>query len=279
MCTPATAGADRALLKTKTTQTSYRGMQMQLNDKVIIITGGCQGLGRSMAEYFAGKGARLALVDLNQEKLDDAVAACKAKGVEARSYLCNVANEEQVEHMVAQVAADFGAIHGLINNAGILRDGLLLKVKDGEMTKMSLAQWQAVIDVNLTGVFLCTREVAAKMVELKNSGAIINISSISRAGNVGQTNYSAAKAGVAAATVTWAKELARYGIRVAGIAPGFIETEMTLGMKPEALEKMTSGIPLKRMGKPEEIAHSAAYIFENDYYTGRILEMDGGLRI
>jgi len=154
---------------------------MQLNDKVIIITGGCQGLGRSMAEYFAGKGAKLALVDLNQEKLDDAVAACKAKGVEARSYLCNVANEEQVTHMVAQVAEDFGAIHGLINNAGILRDGLLLKVKDGEMTKMSLAQWQAVIDVNLTGVFLCTREVAAKMVELKNSGAIINISSISRA--------------------------------------------------------------------------------------------------
>ncbi|SDD90618.1 3-oxoacyl-[acyl-carrier protein] reductase [Pseudomonas koreensis] len=279
MCNLAVTGKDRASPITKTTQTGYRGMRMQLNDKVIIITGGCQGLGRSMAEYFAGKGAKLALVDLNQEKLDDAVAACKAKGVEARSYLCNVANEEQVEHMVAQVAEDFGAIHGLINNAGILRDGLLLKVKDGEMTKMSLAQWQAVIDVNLTGVFLCTREVAAKMIELKNSGAIINISSISRAGNVGQTNYSAAKAGVAAATVTWAKELARYGIRVAGIAPGFIETEMTLGMKPEALEKMTSGIPLKRMGKPEEIAHSAAYIFENDYYTGRILEMDGGLRI
>lgn len=252
---------------------------MHLNDKVIIITGGCQGLGRSMAEYFASKGAHLALVDLNPEKLDAAVTACKAHGVKARAYLCNVADEEQVTHTVAKIADDFGAIHGLINNAGILRDGLLLKVKDGEMIKMSLAQWQAVIDVNLTGVFLCTREVAAKMVELKNQGAIINISSISRAGNVGQTNYSAAKAGVAAATVTWARELARYGIRVAGIAPGFIETEMTLGMKPEALEKMTSGIPLKRMGRPEEIAHSAAYIFENDYYTGRILELDGGLRL
>ncbi|MNE01689.1 Acetoacetyl-CoA reductase [compost metagenome] len=117
------------------------------------------------------------------------------------------------------------------------------------------------------------------MIELENHGAIINISSISRAGNLGQTNYSAAKAGVAAATVTWAKELARYGIRVAGIAPGFIETEMTAGMKPDALEKMTSGIPLKRMGTPLEIAHSAAYIFENDYYSGRILELDGGLRI
>nr|BFE94808.1 hypothetical protein GCM10020185_53440 [Pseudomonas brassicacearum subsp. brassicacearum] len=160
-----------------------------------------------------------------------------------------MANEEQVSDMVARVAEDFGAIHGLINNAGILRDGLLLKVKDGEMTKMSLAQWQAVIDVNLTGVFLCTREVAAKMVELKNSGAIINISSISRAGNVGQTNYSAAKAGVAAATVTWAKELARYGIRVAGIAPGFIETEMTLGMKPEALEKNDLGDSAQAYGQ------------------------------
>ena len=252
---------------------------MQLKDKVIIITGGCQGLGRAMAEYLAAKGAKLALVDLNPEKLELAVVACQAQGVEARAYLCNVADEEQVTQTVARIAEDFGAINGLVNNAGILRDGLLLKVKDGVMSKMSLAQWQAVIDVNLTGVFLCTREVAAKMVELNNQGAIINISSISRAGNVGQTNYSAAKAGVAAATVTWAKELSRYGIRVAGIAPGFIETEMTLGMKPEALEKMTSGIPLKRMGKVEEIAHSAAYIFENDYYTGRILELDGGLRI
>ena len=252
---------------------------MQLKDKVIIITGGCQGLGRAMAEYLAAKGAKLALVDLNPEKLELAVTACQAHGVEARAYLCNVADEEQVTQTVSQIADDFGAIHGLINNAGILRDGMLLKVKDGEITKMSLAQWQAVIDVNLTGVFLCTREVAAKMVELNNQGAIVNISSISRAGNVGQTNYSAAKAGVAAATVTWAKELARYGIRVAGIAPGFIETEMTLGMKPEALEKMTSFIPLKRMGKVEEIAHSAAYILENDYYSGRILELDGGLRI
>jgi 3-oxoacyl-[acyl-carrier protein] reductase len=252
---------------------------MQLQDKVIIVTGGGQGLGRAMGEYLASKGARLALVDLNQERLDEAVAACKAAGGDARAYLCNVANEEQVSDMVARVAEDFGDLHGLVNNAGILRDGLLLKVKDGEISKMSLAQWQAVIDVNLTGVFLCTREVAAKMVELKSEGAIINISSISRAGNMGQTNYSAAKAGVASATVVWAKELARYGIRVAGVAPGFIETEMVASMKPEALEKMTSGIPLRRMGKPAEIAHSVAYIFENDYYTGRILELDGGLRL
>lgn len=252
---------------------------MQLKDKVIIITGGGQGLGRAMAEYLAAKGAQLALVDLDQEKLDAAVAVCENAGVQARAYICNVVNEEQVNYMVAQVADDFGAIHGLINNAGILRDGLTIRVKDGEMSKMSLANWQAVIDVNLTGVFLCTREVAAKMIELKSQGAIVNISSISRAGNMGQANYSAAKAGVAADTVVWAKELARYGIRVAAIAPGVIETDMTKGMKPEALAKMTAHIPLQRMGKPEEIAHSVAYIFENDYFTGRVLELDGGLRL
>lgn len=252
---------------------------MQLKDSVIIVTGGGQGLGRAMAEYLAGRGARLALVDLDQQRLDEAVAACKSAGGDARSYICNVANEDQVSNMVNQVASDFGTINGLINNAGILRDGLLLKVRDGEIQKMPLNQWQSVIDVNLTGVFLCTREVAARMVELQSTGLIINISSISRAGNMGQSNYSAAKAGVAAMTVVWAKELARYGIRVAGIAPGFIETEMTASMKPEALEKMTAGIPLRRMGKPEEIAHSAAYLFENDYYSGRILELDGGLRL
>lgn len=252
---------------------------MQLKDSVIIVTGGGQGLGRAMAEYLAGRGARLALVDLDQQRLDEAVAACKSAGGDARSYICNVANEDQVSNMVNQVASDFGTINGLINNAGILRDGLLLKVRDGKIQKMPLNQWQSVIDVNLTGVFLCTREVAARMVELQSTGLIINISSISRAGNMGQSNYSAAKAGVAAMTVVWAKELARYGIRVAGIAPGFIETEMTASMKPEALEKMTAGIPLRRMGKPEEIAHSAAYLFENDYYSGRILELDGGLRL
>ena len=252
---------------------------MQLKDSVIIVTGGGQGLGRAMAEYLAQSGARLALVDLGQERLDEAVAACKAAGGDARAYVCNVADEQQVTGMVSQVAADFGTINGLVNNAGILRDGLLLKVRDGEIQKMPLNQWQSVIDVNLTGVFLCTREVAAKMVELQSKGLIINISSISRAGNIGQSNYSAAKAGVASLTVVWARELARYGIRVAGIAPGFIETEMTGGMKPEALEKMTAGIPLRRMGKPEEIAHSVAYLFENDYYSGRVLELDGGLRL
>jgi 3-oxoacyl-[acyl-carrier protein] reductase len=144
---------------------------------------------------------------------------------------------------------------------------------------MSLQEWQSVIDVNLTGVFLCGREAATKMIENNTQGVIINIASLSKAGNMGQTNYSAAKAGVDAMTVTWAKELSRYGIRTGGIAPGFIATEMVAGMKPEALEKLSAGIPLKRLGKPEEIGITAQYIIENDYFNGRTIEMDGGMRI
>src|SRR3990167_2717641 len=124
----------------KATRHHLRGLAMQLKDKVIIITGGCQGLGRAMAEYLADKGVKLALGGLKQEKVDEVVAACKARGVEARAYLCTVANEEQVTQPVAQIAEDFGAINGLVNNAGILRDGLTIKVKDGEITKLSLAQ-------------------------------------------------------------------------------------------------------------------------------------------
>lgn len=253
---------------------------MKLQDSVIAITGGGQGLGRAMGEYLAAKGARIALIDLMPEKLDEAVAACVNAGAEARRYVCNVAKEDEVENTFAAIVNDFGHLNGLINNAGILRDGLMLKVKDGNIDRrMSLAEWQAVIDVNLTGVFLCGREAATQMIKNGDQGAIINIASISRAGNMGQSNYSAAKAGVSALVPVWAKELARYGIRCAGIAPGFIATEMTGSMKPEALEKMTAGIPLKRMGQPDEIASTAAFIFENDYLSGRILEIDGALRL
>ena len=173
--------------------------------------------------------------------------------------------------------ADFHAaasVHGLpamlVNNAGI-------QVM-GPFAEQRLDVYHREVAVNLIGPINGMHTFLPGMLE-RNHGHIVNISSISRAGNMGQTNYSAAKAGVASATVVWAKELARYGIRVAGIAPGFIETEMVASMKPEALEKMTAGIPLRRMGKPEEIAHSLAYIIENDYYTGRILELDGGLRL
>lgn len=254
---------------------------MNIEGKVIAITGGGQGLGRSMAECLAAKGAKLALIDLNQEQLDITMESCRSLGAqEVKSYICNVAKEDDVVNTFNSIVTEMGSLEGLINNAGITRDGLFVKAKDGEIVgKMSLSSWQAVIDVNLTGVFLCGREAAEHMIKLGIKGVIINISSLSKAGNMGQTNYSAAKAGVAAMTVTWAKELARHGIRCAGIAPGFIATEMVKAMKPEVLDKLTATIPLKRLGEPSEIGLTCCYIFENDYYTGRVIEMDGGVRI
>ncbi|MGY8872813.1 MAG: SDR family oxidoreductase [Pseudomonadales bacterium] len=253
---------------------------MELKDKVIVITGGGRGLGRSMALELAGHGAKLALADLNAEDLDVTVGLCMEKGVEARGYIANVADEASVEKLFDDVVADFGTLHGLVNNAGITRDGLFIKVKDGKVVKkMSMDQWNLVMDVNLTGTFLCGREAAIKMIETGSQGCIINISSVSRSGNMGQTNYTATKAGVQAMAVTWAKELARYGVRAASIAPGYIGTEMVLSMKPEALEKIAAGIPAKRLGTPEEIARTVTFILENDYVNGRCIEVDGALRI
>lgn len=253
---------------------------MNLKDKTIVITGGGQGLGRAMAIHFAEQGAKLALVDLDSERLDETAGLCDRAGGSASTHIANVAKEDEVIALFDAVAERHGAVHGLINNAGITRDGMLLKFKDGKVVKrMSLAEWQAVIDVNLTGVFLCGREAATRMVEGGEPGVIINISSISRDGNMGQTNYSAAKAGVVAMTVTWAKELARFKIRVGAIAPGFTGTEMVRSMKPEALEKMAAQIPLGRIAEPEEIAHTARFIFENDYFTGRVIQPDGGIRL
>ena len=253
---------------------------MDLKEKNIVVTGGGQGLGLAMALEFAKAGANLSLIDINEAPLKEAVSQCEALGVKATSYICNVSKEDEVIAVFDEIEKDHELIHGLINNAGILRDGLLIKVKDGKIQKrMSLGEWQAVIDVNLTGVFLCGREAATKMIENQVPGCIINISSISKSGNAGQTNYSAAKAGVSAMATVWAKELARYGIRSAAIAPGFIATEMVAGMKPEALEKMSSGIPLKRLGEPSEVAHAARFIMENDYLSGRVVELDAALRL
>ena len=251
---------------------------MNLKDKVIVITGGAQGLGLEMARMCADNGAALALIDMNAEQLAAAATELRATGVRVETYAANVADETSVEQTFAAIAADFGGIDGLINNAGILRDGLLLKYKDGVLTgKMPLQQFQSVIDVNLTGVFLCGREAAALMVQTGRKGVIINMSSVARGGNMGQTNYAASKAGVVAMTVTWARELGRYGIRVGAIAPGVIRTAMTDAMKPEARDRLVAMKPVGRLGEAAEIAHTAKYIFENDFFTGRVVEIDGGI--
>jgi 3-oxoacyl-[acyl-carrier protein] reductase len=253
---------------------------VDLNGKVALVTGAARGLGAAMARALAAKRVALALVDRDSAALESVSAELLDSGATARAYTVDVAAERDVISLYDRVIADFGALDVSVANAGILRDGLLVKAKDGVVQdKLSLQNWQAVIDVNLTGVFLCGREAAERMVRLGRGGCIINISSISRHGNFGQSNYSAAKAGVAALTVVWAKELTRHGIRVNAIAPGFIRTEILATMKPEALAKTAALVPLGRLGEPREIAHTLLYILENDYLNGRILEVDGGLRL
>ncbi|MFN3881174.1 MAG: SDR family oxidoreductase [Nitrincola lacisaponensis] len=253
---------------------------MQIKDKVFVITGGARGLGAGMASHLVGLGGQVALIDLEAEQVSQTAEQLVSAGGRCRGYACDITDESQVEATFAHIRTDFGGIHGLVNNAGLMRDGMLIKVKDGKLVdKMSYEQWNSVINVNLTGSFLCGREAAGIMAEQGEGGVIVNVSSVSRAGNAGQTNYSATKSGVATLVVSWAKELARYGIRVGGIAPGVIATDMTAQMKPEAIERMLSAVPLRRLGDIAEMAHTLQYIIENDFFTGRIIEMDGGLRI
>jgi len=253
---------------------------MRIAEKTVVITGGGRGIGRALAERFGHDGARLALIDMNAADLETTRVALESAGIEVRVYEANVAAEDQVVAVMDRIAGDLGGIHVLINNAGIIRDAMLVKVKDGEIVgKMSLAQWQAVIDVNLTGVFLCGREAAGHMIRQGSGGVMINIASVSRHGNAGQTNYSAAKAGVVAMTVVWAKELARYGIRAGAIAPGGVRTEILSAMRPDMLEKLLAPVPLKRFGEPEEVAAAAAFIVSNDYFSGRCIDLDGGFRL
>lgn len=253
---------------------------MEVTNKVIAITGGASGLGYATALRLGKLGAVVALLDRNAATLDDAVSELAAQGINAHGFPLDVSDESSVIDAFADIAARLGPVEGCINNAGITDDALLIKAQDGVVTKrMSLDAWKRVIDVNLTGVFLCGREAASQMVESGKGGAIVNISSISRAGNMGQSNYAAAKAGVHALTVTWAKELAKYGIRTGTVAPGFIVTPMTAAMRPDMQEKLASGIPLKQLGQADNIAQSVAFIIENDYFTGRVIECDGGLRM
>lgn len=253
---------------------------MEIKENTFVITGGAQGLGKAIGIALSTQGANVALVDVNQAALEQAEQECRQGTGQAKTYVANVTEEAQVDEIFSTIESDLGSISGLVNNAGILRDGLLVKAKDAVVTdRLSLEQWQSVIDVNLTGVFLCGRAAATKMIESGSEGVIVNISSISRAGNAGQSNYAASKAGVAALTVTWARELPRYGIRCAGIAPGVFETEMVASMKPEAYDRIVGGVPLGRTGHLDELADTVAYILGNDYINGRIIELDGGLRL
>jgi len=251
---------------------------MLLQDRVVVITGAAGGLGQAMARRLVKQGAKLALLDVQAEGLE--TLADELGRDKCLPLVCGVTDEAAVDAAMTRIRNHFGRLDVLVNNAGITRDALLVKFKDGELvSRMSLDYWKQVIDVNLTGVFLCGRAAAEHMIRAGNGGVLINISSISRHGNMGQTNYSASKAGVEAMSVAWSKELARFGIRAASISPGFIGTEMVRSMKPEALEKLCQGIPAQRLGEPDEIAATVQFIIENDYISGRDFGVDGGLRL
>ncbi|MEJ2764916.1 SDR family oxidoreductase [Photobacterium sp. MCCC 1A19761] len=252
---------------------------MKLNQSVIAITGAGQGIGQMIAVTLAQAGADLALLDLNEAGLKQTQAQCQMLSAKAMIYPVDVTCETDVEQVFSRVMEDFGQLNGLVNNAGVLRDGLLVKYKNGELSKMSLEQFTSVMDVNVTGTFLCGREAAQQMIVAGQPGVIVNISSVARAGNMGQTNYAASKAAVATMAVCWAKELGRYGIRAAAVAPGIVQTAMADQLKPEAIERLKQMVPVGRMAEASEIAHAVKFIFENDYINGRVLEVDGGIRM
>lgn len=250
---------------------------MEFSGVRALVTGGARGMGRCFVEQVRAGGGAVAFCDV-----DAAAVAAASEELGAPGFACDVSDEGAVQRFYDAASAAIGVPNVLINNAGITRDGLFLKAhpETGEPVMMGLDRWQQVLDVNLTGPFLCTRAFAAGAFRAKQAeSVVVNLSSISRAGNAGQLNYSAAKAGLVADTVVWAKELARYGVRVGAVAPGFIRTPMTEGMKPEALAKVASGIPLKRLGEPTEIWLAIRFIIECGYFTGRVVEVDGGLVI
>jgi len=247
---------------------------MELAGKNVVITGGARGMGKKFAVDLGNLGAKPYVVDVVQENLD---ALKNEAGISGQ--VVDVSSEKSVESFFENYTAEHGAPDVLINNAGITADALFIKKKGDEITKFPFANWERVINVNLTGVFLCAREAAFHMVRHQVKGVIINISSISRAGNLGQTNYSATKSAVDSMTVTWAKELSKFGIRVAAIAPGYINTEMVAKIRPDVLEKLIQNIPVGRLGEMEEISEAVRFIIKNEFFTGRVMEVDGGMRI
>lgn len=253
---------------------------MNLNGKVIAITGAARGLGAEMAKTLATHGASIALIDYNQDNLSQFSKELSKQNLPHHCFNADISNEDQVIKVFSEIADHFGRLDGLINNAGIINDARTACLRDEKIKKMSLEAWQSVIDINLTGSFLCGREAIEKMIVFGKGGCIINISSICRVGNIGQANYSAAKAGVVALGECWAKENAAYNIRTASIAPGYIKTEMTQTVDEKILNRIVSKTPSARFGLPNEVAQAALYILQNDFVNGgTVLEVNGGMRI
>ena len=253
---------------------------MQLSSLKIIVTGAAQGMGAHFARRLAEAGAQVAAGDVKDEGLAQLAESARGLPGKIHTHKLDVSSETDVGAFVEWAHGAMGGLNSLVNNAGILRDGLLVK-KDrttGAITKMTKDQWDAVIGVNLTGATFMVRDVVAKMVATEQKpGVIVNMSSIARHGNRGQSNYVSAKAALAANTLTWSREFAAYGIRVGAVAPGMIETPMTQGMNQKARDALVANIPVARIGVPEDIWLAVKFVLECDYFDGRTIDVDGGL--
>jgi 3-oxoacyl-[acyl-carrier protein] reductase len=249
---------------------------MELNGKNIIVTGGLKGLGKAIVKRLCNEMANVAVFDIDPEGVKK-IEAC-FPGVSY--YHCDVTNIKQVEQSVNTYFEKAGHIDILINNAGILHNEPLIKFASSGIEKHSIDAWHKVLETDLSSVFYMTANVVEKMIQKRTKGLIINISSVCAAGNAGQSAYSAAKAGVNALTATWAKELGVFGIRTAAVSPGFFDTESTHNVMNESiLKEIVKEIPLRRLGKAEEVAEGIISVIKNDYYSGNVLEITGGLVI
>lgn len=254
---------------------------MLLKDKVAWITGGGAGIGRATALRFAQEGARLVLGDLDEAGLKETAAAVESAGGQAVAMAGDITRREEAERMVAAALEHFGQLDILINNAGINKDGLAVKVKEGQVQLMGDEQWDAVLAVNLKGTFLCAQAAAVPMIQRGEGGRVINTSSIGALGNVGQANYAASKAGVIGLTKTLALEWARFNITVNCVAPGATATRMTAGIPEKLMEGLLAKIPLRRLAQPEEIAEVHLFLASEaaSYITGQVLFADGGISV
>lgn len=247
---------------------------MDLRGKKVIVTGGVRGLGRCVVDKLIAREAALTIFDSNVQGLDE--LGKQRNGVNCVG--CDVSDYEQVVAAVTQYNERFGAADVLINNAGILYSAPLVRITAAGVEKHDAVMWNKVLAADLSSVFYMTACVVGKMIAARTRGVIVNVSSVSAAGNAGQSAYSAAKAGVNALTAVWAKELSLLGIRVVAVAPGYSDTESTRQALSEAvLQKIVKEIPLRRLGRPEEIADGVLAVIENDYFNGKIFEIDGGL--
>jgi 3-oxoacyl-[acyl-carrier protein] reductase len=254
---------------------------MKLQDLKIVVSGAASGMGRHFSLRLVEAGAQVAAGDVNEGGLAETAAMAKGPG-KLHTRKLDVASEADVGAFVDWAHGAMGGLNALINNAGILRDGLLVK-KDketGQIKTLTKEQWDAVIGVNLTGATLLARDCVAKMASTSTRpGVVVNMSSVARHGNRGQSNYSAAKAALAANTKTWSLEWAPFGIRCGAIAPGMVETPMTQGMNQKARDALVAAIPVGRIGTPEDLWVAVRFVLECDFFDGRTIDVDGGLGV